>query len=146
MPGRQPPHVDFQGVLVALQGLSVRCGDSSGGQNTVLRVMVEGPVRVGDIVRQDPRLEAPPPAIPPHVMEDAEELYRGAMGGHPELVGWQDTARHQARLVVVLEQRSRELPHRGKVRERPTVGDRAVGLLFGEVDEIRRMGLGGGCR
>ena len=137
-----PPHVDFQGAVVALQSPGVTFGDSSGGQDGVLGVMVEGPVRVADIVRQDQRLEAPPPAVPPHVVEDAEELHRGAVGGHPELVGRQNAARHQARLIVVFEQGGGELPYRGKVRERPAVGDRAMGLLFGEVDEICGMCLG----
>ena len=81
---------------------------------------------------------------PPHVVEDAEELHGGAVGGHPELVGRQDAARHQARLVGVFEQSGRELPHRGQIRERSTVGDGAVWQLFGEVDEIRGMGLGHG--
>ena len=58
---------------------------------------------MADIVQQDPRHEAPPPAVPPHVVEDAEDLHGGAMRGHPELVGWQDAALHQAGLVVVFE-------------------------------------------
>ena len=47
-------------------------------------------------------------------------------------------------LVLVFEQSGRELPHCGPIRERPTVGDGAVWQLFGEVDEIRGMGLGHG--
>ena len=111
---------------MALQGLGVGCGSAGSSQNGVLRVMVDGTVRVTDIVRHDPRLEAPPPAIPPHVVEEAEELHGGAVGGHSELVGRRDAARHQAGLVVVFEQSRRELPHRGKIRGRPAVGDGAV--------------------
>ena len=99
---------------------------------------------MADIVRQDQRLEAPPPAVPPHVVEDAEELHGGAVGRHPELIGWQDAACHQAGLVVVFEQGGRELPHRGQIRERPAVGDGAVWHLLREVDEIRGMRLGHG--
>ena len=49
---------------------------------------------MADIVRQDPCLEAPPPSVPPHVVEDAEELHGGAVRGHHELVGRQDAALH----------------------------------------------------
>ena len=99
---------------------------------------------MADIVRQDPRVEAPPLAVSPHVVEDAEELDRGAVGGNPELNGRQDAARHRAGLAVVFEQSGRELPHRGQIRERSAIGDGAVWQLFGEVDEIRGMGLGHG--
>ena len=50
---------------------------------------------MADVVRQHPCLKASSPAVPPHVTEDAEELYRGAVGGHPELVGRQNAARHK---------------------------------------------------
>ena len=106
--------------------------------------MVDAAIHVADVVRQGPRLEAPPPAVPVHVVEDAEELHGGAVRGHPELVGWPDAARHQAWMVVVFEQSGRELPHRGQIRERPAVGDGAVGHLLQEVDEIRRVRLGHG--
>ena len=143
-PAVSSSHVNFHGAVEALQSRGVGCGNSGSGQKGVLGVVVDGAVRVADIVRQDPRLEAPPLAVPPHIMEDAEELHRGAVGGHPELVGRQDAARHQAGLVVVFEQSGRELPHRGQIRERSAVGDGAVWQLFGEVDEIRGMGLGHG--
>ena len=68
---------------------------------------------MADIIQQDPRLEAPPPAVPAHVVEDAEELHGGAVRGHPELVGRQDAALNQAGLVVVFEEGGRELPHLG---------------------------------
>ena len=55
------------------------------------------------IVRRDPRLEASPLAVPPHVVEDAEEVHGGAVRGHPQLVGRHDAARHEAGLVVVFE-------------------------------------------
>ena len=67
-------------------------------------------MRMADIVRQDLGLEVPPLAVPAHVVEDAEELQRGAMGGHPEPVGRQDAASHEARLVVVIEPSCGELP------------------------------------
>ena len=57
---------------------------------------------MADIVGQDPRLEASSPAVPPYIVEDAEELHGGAVWGHPELVGRQDAALNQAGLVVVL--------------------------------------------
>ena len=84
-PAVSPPHVNLQGAVLAPQGPGVGCGDSGGGQNGILGVMVDRTIRVADIVRQDPRLEAPPRAIPPHVVKHAEELHRGAMGEHPEL-------------------------------------------------------------
>ena len=100
---------------------------------------------MADIVSQDPRLEAPPPAVPPHVVEDAEELHGGAVQGHPKLVGWQDAALHQAGLVAVFGYGGRELPHRGQIRERPAVGDGAVWCLFREVHQIRGVRLGMGA-
>ena len=99
---------------------------------------------MANVVRQDPRLEAPPPAVAPHVVEDAEDLHGGAVGGHPELVGRQDAARHQAGLVVVFEQGGCELPHLGEIRGRPAVGDGSVWHLLREVDEIGGMRLGHG--
>ena len=42
---------------------------------------------MADIVRQDPRFEVPSPAVPPYIVEDAEEPYGGAVRGHPDLVG-----------------------------------------------------------
>ena len=74
-------------------------------------------------------------------MKDVEELHRGALGGHRKLVRRQDAIRHQAKLIVVLQQRGGELPHSGKVSERPAVGNRAMWLLLGDVDEVRGVGL-----
>ena len=79
---------------MAPQGRGVGRGNSVSGQNGVLGVVVDGALSVADIVRQDPRLEAPPLAVPAHVVQDAEELHGGAVGGHPELVARQDAARH----------------------------------------------------
>ena len=130
---------------MVLKGRGVGRGDPGRGRDGVLGGVVDGAVRMADIVRQDPRLEGPPPAIPPHVVEDAEELHGGAVRGHPELVGWQDAALNQAGLVVVLEKGGRELPRCGQIGERPAVGDGAVWRLFREVDESRGVRLGHGC-
>ena len=99
---------------------------------------------MADIVRQDPGLEVSPPAVPPYIVEDTEELHGGAMRGHPELVGRQDAALNQAGLVVVFNEGGRELPYRGQIGERPAVCDKAVWRLLREVDEIRRVRLGHG--
>ena len=85
-----PSHVHLEGTIMVLKGRGVGWGDPCCGQDGVLGGVVDGAVRMADIVRQDPRLEAPPPAVPPHVVEDAEELHGGAVRGHPELVGRQD--------------------------------------------------------
>ena len=129
---------------MVLKGRGVGWGDRCRGQDGVLGGVVDGAVRMADIVRQDPRLEAPPPAVPPHVVEDAEELHGGAVRGHPELVGWQDAALNQAGLVVVVETGGRELPHRGQICERSAVGNGAVWRLLREVDEICGVRLGHG--
>ena len=139
-----PPVVYFQGAVMVLKGRGVGREDPGRGKDGVLGGVVDGAVRVADIVLRDPRLEGPSPAVPPHVVEHAEGLHGGALGGHPELVGWQDAACHQAGLVVVFEQGGRELPHRSQIRERPAVGDGAVWHLLREVDEIRGMRLGHG--
>ena len=129
---------------MVLKGRGVGWGDPCCGQDGVLGGVVDGAVRMADIVRQDPCLEAPPPAVPPHVVEDAEELHGGAVRGHPELVGRQDAALNQAGLVVVFDEGGRELPYRGQIGERPAVCDGAVWRLLRKVDEIRGVRLGHG--
>ena len=139
-----PSHVHLEGAIMVLKGRGVDWGDSCRGEDGVLGGVVDGAVRMADIVRQDPRLEASPPAVPPYIVEDAEELHGGAVRGHPELVGRQDAALNQAGLVVVLNEGGRELPYRGQIGERPAVCDGAVWRLLRKVDEIRRVRLGHG--
>ena len=139
-----PSHVHLKGAVMVLKGRGVGWGDPCGGQDGVLGGVVDGAVRVADIVRQDPRLEAPSPAVPPYIVEDAEELHGGAVWGHPELVGRQDAALNQAGLVVVFNEGGRELPYRGQIGERPAVCNGAVWRLLWKVDEIRRVRLGHG--
>ena len=87
---------------MVLKGRGVGWGDPCRGQDGVLGGVVDGAVRMADIIRQDSRLEAPSLADAPYIVEDAEELHGGAVRGHPELVGRQDAALNQAGLVVVL--------------------------------------------
>ena len=91
-----PSHVHLEGAIMVLKGRGVGRGDPRCGQDGVLGGVVDGALRMADIVRQDPRPEAPPPAVPPHVVEDAEERHGGAVRGHAELVGRQDAAPNQA--------------------------------------------------
>ena len=139
-----PSHVHLEGAVMVLKGRGVRWGDPCRGQDGVLGGVVDGAIRVADIVREDPRLEGSPPAVPPYIVGDAEELHGGVMRGHPELVGRQDAALNQAGLVVVFNEGGRELPYRGQIGERPAVSDKAVWRLLRKVDEICRVRLGHG--
>ena len=73
----------FQGAVVVLQGCGVGRGDPGCGQNGVLGGVVDGAVPVTDVVRQDPRLEALPPAVPPHVVEDERSSMEWQWGDIP---------------------------------------------------------------
>ena len=67
-----PSHVHLEGAVMVLKGRGVGWGDPCRGQDGVLGGVVDGAVRMADIVRQDPRFEASSPAIPPYIVEDAE--------------------------------------------------------------------------
>ena len=62
------PHVHLKGAVVVLKGRGVGRGDPCGGEDGVLGGVVDGAIRVADIVRQDPRFKASAPAVPPYIV------------------------------------------------------------------------------
>ena len=63
-----PPHVHLKGAVMVLKGRGVGRADPCGVQDGVLGGVVDEAIRVADIVRQDPRLEVPAPAVPPYMV------------------------------------------------------------------------------
>jgi hypothetical protein len=60
--------VHLKGAVMVLKGRGVGWGDPCGGEDGVLGGVVDGAIRVADIVRQDPRFEASAPAVPPYIV------------------------------------------------------------------------------